>query len=119
MLAGVTYPVGEQVFDDETNMAIPNDLVTMERRKESNNNDYGDYGDNDYEDYNVILMTPRIADIVADVQQGRTWRFDWEVLNLHLRNPETRAAAGNRFEKMFLEKFRKDLSKMPPCFEMG
>ena len=41
------------------------------------------------------------------------------VLKLYLRNPETRAAAGNLFEKMFLKKFQKDPSKMPLCFKMA
>jgi hypothetical protein len=38
---------------------------------------------------------------------------------MYFRNPETRVAAGKRFEKMFLEIFRNDPSKIPPCFELG
>jgi len=38
---------------------------------------------------------------------------------MYFRNPETREIAGKQFQKMFLEKFQKDLSKMPSCFEMG
>jgi hypothetical protein len=41
------------------------------------------------------------------------------VLKLYLRNPQTRAAAGNLFEKIFLKKFQKDPSKMPLCFKMA
>jgi hypothetical protein len=109
MLAGVSdFRGGDELPDRKTNMAIPNDLATMERRRESLNNDY-----------NIIFMTPRIADIVANVQQEGGWRFSWEVLNIQLRNPETRAAAGKMFQNMFLKKFQKNLSKMPPCFEMG
>jgi hypothetical protein len=83
------------------------DLVTMERRNGS------------ISQYNIILMTRRIADIVADVQQEDDWRFNWEVLNMYFRNPETRMAAKKRFEKMFLEILRKDPGKVPPCYKMG
>src|SRR5271163_4068889 len=38
---------------------------------------------------------------------------------MHYRDRDTRGAAGKLIEKMFLEKFREDPSKMPPCFEMG
>ena len=38
---------------------------------------------------------------------------------MYFRNPETRMAAEKRFEKMFLEIFQRDPSKVPPCFEMG
>jgi hypothetical protein len=107
MLSGV-LPANElhQLPDDETNLMIPSDLVTMERR-------------NGLTRYTIILMTPRIADIVADIQQEEDWRYNWVVLNMYFRNPETRVAAGKRFEKMFLEIFRKNPSKIPPCFEMG
>ena len=37
---------------------------------------------------------------------------------MYFRDPETRVAAGKKFEKMFLKKFRNDPSKMPPCYEM-
>lgn len=108
MLSGV-FNASElhQLPDDETNMTIPTDLVTMERRR------------NGTAKYNILLMTRRIADIVADVQQEEDWRFNWGVLNMYFRNPETRVAAGKRFEKMFLEIFQRDPSKVPPCFEMG
>jgi hypothetical protein len=57
MLAGVSDLSGmNQLPDNETNIAVPTDLVTMERRNKSTNN------------YNIVLMTSRIADIVADVQ---------------------------------------------------
>jgi hypothetical protein len=115
MLAGATYPAGEHhLFDEETNMAVPNDLATMVRRKESNNDD-----DDDYNDYNVVLMTPRIAKIVAQVQQEKHWHFNGGVLTMYLRSPETRAIARMQFQRMFLQKFQKDLKKMPSCFKMG
>ena len=38
---------------------------------------------------------------------------------MYFRNPETREITGKQFQKMFLEKSQKDLSKMPSCFEMG
>jgi hypothetical protein len=97
----------DQLPDDETNMTIPTDLVTMERRR------------NETTKYNVVLMTRRVADVVTDVQQEEDWRFNWGVLNMYFRNPETRVAAGKRFEKMFLEIFQRDPSKVPPCFAMG
>jgi hypothetical protein len=108
MLSGV-FNASEfhQLPDDETTMTIPSDLVTMERRNGS------------ISEYNIILMTRRIADIVADVQREDDWRFNWGVLNMYFRNPETRVAAGKRFEEMFLEIFRNDPSRIPPCFEMG
>jgi hypothetical protein len=57
MLAGVSDPGGmHRLPDNETNMAMPTDLVTVERRNGSIN------------DYNIVLMTPHIADVVADVQ---------------------------------------------------
>jgi hypothetical protein len=107
MLSGV-FDTGElhQLPDDETNMTIPSDLVTMERCNGSTS------------EYNIIFMTARIFDIVVNIQQERDWRFNWGVLSMYFRDPETRVAAGKRFEKMFLEKFRNDPSKMPPCYEM-
>jgi hypothetical protein len=36
----------------------------MERRNKSTN------------DYNIVLMTPRITNIVADVQQEKDWYFN-------------------------------------------
>jgi hypothetical protein len=107
MLAGVTDPgVLHQLPDDETNMTMPSDLVTMKRRNESTRKS------------RLILMTQRIADIVTDVQEEADWKFNWGVLNMYFRNPETRVAAGKKFEKMFLQKFQTDPSKMPSCFKM-
>jgi hypothetical protein len=107
MLSGVFSPGGlHQLPDDETNMMIPSNLVTMERRNGSTTSDH-----------KIIFMTPRIFSIVVDVQQERDWRFNWGVLNMYFRDPETRVAAGKKFEKMFLEKFRNDPSKIPPCYE--
>jgi len=102
MLGGFSDPDGMR--DSESNMMIQTDLVTMERR--------------DHDNYNVVLMTPRIADIVIDVQRAREWYYNCEALEMCFRNPETREAARNIFHSMFLEKFQTDLSKMPRCFEM-
>jgi hypothetical protein len=92
-----------QLFNNETNVTIPNDLATMERRNGSISN------------YDIIFMTPRIADIIVDVQQEEDRIENWRILNIY----KTRQVTGKQFQKMFLEKFRKDLNKMPPCFEMG
>jgi hypothetical protein len=59
MLAGVSDPGGMNQLDNETNMTIPTDLAIMERRNNST------------KDYNIVLMTRRIANIVADVQQEK------------------------------------------------
>jgi hypothetical protein len=84
MLAGVSNPNGmHQLPDNETNMTIPTGLVTMERRNGSTNN------------YNIVLVTPRIADIVADVQQEKDWYNNEVTLKLYLRNPETRTAVNS------------------------
>jgi hypothetical protein len=48
-----------QLPDDETNMTIPTDLVTMERR------------DGSTSEYDIVYMTSRIANIVVDVQQEK------------------------------------------------
>jgi hypothetical protein len=70
MLSGV-FNASElhQLPDDETNMTIPTDRVTMERRR------------NETAKYNIALMTQRIADVVAEVQQEEDRRFSWGVLN--------------------------------------
>ena len=109
MLSGVFNPSEFLQFlpDDETNMRIPSDLVTMKRRNRSTSR------------YDIIFMTRHIADIVTGIQQEDDWRFNWGVLNMYFRNPETRVIVGKRFEEMFLEIFRKDPSRVPPCFEMG
>ena len=97
-----------QLSDNENSLTIPSDLVTMERHSGTTSR------------YKIMFMTPRIADVVADVQQEQDWALSWETLNIFFRNPETRAAAGKRFQKMFLEKFKKqDPNKMPPCHELG
>jgi hypothetical protein len=109
MLSGGQAPnVVHQLPDNDTNLTIPSDLVTMERRRGRTSQ------------YNIIFMTPRIAKIVADVQGEKSWAYDWETLNMFFRNPETRVAAGRQFQKMFLRKFQKqDPNTMPPCYELG
>jgi hypothetical protein len=93
--------------EDETNMTISTDLVTMVGRTGS------------ISQHDIVYMTRRIAEIIADVQREDDWAENWWTLNTFFRNPETREVAGKQFQKMFLEKFQKDPSKMPPCFEMG
>ena len=45
--------------DDVANLTIPSALVTMERRREKTR------------EYDIVFMTPRIAEIVADVQEEK------------------------------------------------
>jgi hypothetical protein len=107
MLKGVSNPNEfRHLPDDETNMLVPTNLVTMVRRTGS------------ISQHDIVYMTQRIAEIIADVQREDDWAENWSVLNTFYRNPETRNIAGKQFQKMFLEKFQKDPSKMPPCFEM-
>ena len=97
-----------QLSDSETNLAIPSNLVTMERHRGKTRQ------------YDIIFMTARIAKIIVDVQEERNWAYSWETLNMFFRNPETRVAAGSQFQKMFLRKFRtQDPNTMPPCYELG
>jgi len=58
MLSGASnYSLLHQLPDDETNMMLPTDLVTMERRNGSTS------------DYKIKFMTRRISDLVIEVQQ--------------------------------------------------
>jgi hypothetical protein len=68
MLAGVSDSDGLPDYD--THMAIPNDLATMERC------------DGSISDHVIMFMTPRIVDIVADVQGGKDWAKNWGVLKM-------------------------------------
>ena len=107
MLSGsFNYTEVHQLPDDDTRLLISSDLVTMERRNGSTSR------------ADVVFVTPRIANIVAEVQQEQDWLYNWRALNIFFRNPDTRGAAGKLFQKMFIENFRTDPSKMPPCFEM-
>jgi len=104
MLSSVSNPI--EVYrlpNDETRMMMPNALVTMDRL------------DGSTSDHVIMFMTSRIADIVIDVQEEMDWAKNWEILNAYFHNPKTRVAAGKRFEKMFLKKYQKDPSRMPPC----
>jgi hypothetical protein len=63
MLAGVINSKElHQLPGNKTNMMIPTDLATMTRSNESTS------------EYNIVFMTQRIADIVADVQREKDWR---------------------------------------------
>ena len=77
------------ISDDETSLRIPSRLVTMERYPETT------------DEYNIIFMFLHIAEIVANVQEEKTWARSYDTLNIYFRNPETRVAAGKRFQKMF------------------
>ena len=58
MLSGGQGPDEEyRLYDTRTNMMIPSDLVTMERAGEKTNK------------YDLMFATPRIAQVVADVQE--------------------------------------------------
>jgi hypothetical protein len=62
MLKGVSNPRElHQLPEDETNMTIPSDLVTMERRTGS------------ISQYDIVYMTQRIAEIIADVLRENDW----------------------------------------------
>jgi hypothetical protein len=74
MLAGVANSKElHQLPDDKTNMMIPTDLGTMKRSNESTS------------DYNIVFMTRRIGDIVADVQREKDWQENWSTLNMYYR----------------------------------
>jgi hypothetical protein len=60
MLSGTHDPsLIQQLPDDETNLTIPSDLVTLERRSGSTNR------------HEIVFMTQHIADIVVGVQEER------------------------------------------------
>jgi len=62
MLSGVSNSSRlHRLPDNETNMMIPSDLATMVRYNGSTS------------DYKIILMTPHISDLVAEVQQEKNW----------------------------------------------
>jgi len=93
-----------QIRDTRTGLMIPSALVTMERRNKGNDK------------YELRFATLRIAQLVAKVQEKWQWTLNWEILNIFLRSPETRVAAGKRFQTMFLRKFRnQDPNTMPRC----
>jgi hypothetical protein len=50
-----------QLSEDETNMMIETDLVTMERRTGS------------ISEYDIVYMTQRIAEIILDVRRENDW----------------------------------------------
>jgi hypothetical protein len=86
MLKGVSNPSeSHQLPVEETNMTIPTDLVTMVRRTGS------------ISQHDIVFMTRRIAEIIADVQREDNWQQNWWVLNTFARNPETREIAGKQF----------------------
>ena len=58
-------------------MMIPSVLVTMERLGEETHA------------YDLKFATPRIAQVVADVQETQRWTNSWETLTLFFRNSET------------------------------
>jgi len=112
LVEGILSSVGQgpneahQIRDTKTNSMIPSALVTMKRL------------DNATDQYNIEFATPRIAQIVADVQETHRWENGWETLTIFFRNPETRVAAGKLFQRMFLRKFRKqDPNTMPQCYK--
>jgi hypothetical protein len=94
--------------DNETSLMVPSRLVSMER--------YLDTTD----EYNIVFITPHIAEIVANVQEEKSWARSYSTLEIYFRNPETRVAAGKRFQKIFLGKSKsKDPDEMPPCYELN
>ena len=85
---GQNLDLAHQLPDNEINLTIPSDLVTMERSCGST------------AEYDIMFMTARIAEIVADVQEEKDWALNAEALDLYFRNPETRVAAGHLFQKI-------------------
>jgi hypothetical protein len=78
MLSGGLGPnEAHQIRDPRTNLMIPSVLVTMKRLGEET------------DEYNIEFATPRIAQIVADVQETQRWTNSWETLTLSFRNSET------------------------------
>jgi hypothetical protein len=108
MLSGQELNTVNVISDRETSLIVPSRLVTMERYPETT------------DEYDIIFMTPHIAEIVSDVQEEKIWARSCETLGIYFRNPETRVAAGKRFQRMFLDKFkRQDPNTMPPCYRLG
>ena len=109
MLSGGVGPnAAHQLVDNESNLIIPSDLVTMER-----------FGETTYE-CKIRFMTSHIAMIIAEVQEQNSWAYDRETLNVFFRSHETRVAVGTQCQKMFLRKFqRQDPDTIPPCYELG
>lgn len=109
MLLGDQGPdVMHNVHDTRTNMNIPSALITMERL----------YGIVDMP--RIRFATRRISQVVADVQETLRWKNTWETLDLFFRNSETRITAGILFQRMFLQKFRKqNPNTMPHCYTLS
>jgi hypothetical protein len=107
MLSGQELNTVNVISDNESNLVIPSRLVAMERYPETT------------DEYNIIFMTLHIANIVASVQEETIWAQSYNTLNIYFRSPETRVAAGKRFQKMFFDKFkRQDPDAMPPCYKL-
>jgi hypothetical protein len=76
--------------------------------------------DEESDEYTITFATGRIAKIVTDVQKKENWTYNWQTLKIYFRDSETRVAAGNLFQRMFLRKFQsQDPSAMPPCYALG
>jgi hypothetical protein len=105
MLAGVSDPGGMNQLDNETNMTIPTDLAIMERRNNST------------KDYNIVLMTRRIANIVADVQQEKDRHYSW-VGSITFTTPALFIFAGilGAFSKVMISKKEKRTQGRPRRF---
>ena len=108
MLSGSQGPdKANQIRDTSTRLTIPSVLVTMKRFGTTTNW------------HSIEFATPRIAQIIADVQETGRWTNSWKTLSILFRNPETRVPAGKLFQRMFLAKFRKqDPNTMPPCYKL-
>ena len=71
MLSGDRGPdEAHQLRDPRTSLRIPSDLVTMERFDEETDEAIDEATDDEITcEYNLMFATPRIAQIVADVQE--------------------------------------------------
>jgi hypothetical protein len=93
--------------EDDSNLSIPSQLVTMKR------------SDGSSDEHSFAFATRHIAEIVAKVQEGHEWKGSWATLKTYYRDPETRVAAGLRFERMFLRILEdQGFQCLSPCYEL-
>jgi len=105
---GQEFNMVDHLSGSKTYLTIPSDLVTMERF------------DKRTDEYNVVFATPRIAEIVADVQEEKSWIHNFETSTVFFSSPETHMAIGRKFQKMLLRVFQEQgHNGTPPCYELG
>jgi len=109
------YDTADESAYESTDESTGDDESIDEKSDESSDNDEST------DEYTLTFATGRIAKIVTDVQREFSWTYNnWHTLKMYFRDSETRVAAGNLFQRMFLRKFRtRDPNKMPPCYKLG